>query len=562
MLAVSAVGADEGRRVIRAADFGAVGDGRQDDGPAIAAAMQALKASSRSVTLVFEAGKRYRVASMPGDAANAHVFQLGGARDIEIDGRGCTFVLRFPLRVISVGDSENIDLHDFVFSYDPLPFTQGHVHAVHPELGALDVKLLEGYDLPAFDDPDAAFNGAWHFCWTFNPSCHVFTNTIKEIDADHTANGVFRVFVQDGVRGALSHFDLGETRIVVPTLGVVDGFPQRNGTHSWISGSRNVSLRNITQYAAPDFSFCLWGNMGQIRVQNVDIRPPEGSGHWIASWRDGFHVKQNRGPVIIEDCYLEGLLDDCINVSQISLTVDEVGEDGRCHLRVINKEAFPPIEPGFTLEGWNRVSGKYCGKRTITKVEAGETPGYWSQWVTLDEPLDHLVPDGTTVRLWVNECANPGTLIRNNKLYGSMRFRSSGRVESNLIRDFLIVKPDGAEGPIAHDQVYRNNTLPATGIQTIFAVMREEGMTALPPHDDANPADRIVHGIVFEGNTIGRPICLFDAQDVRLVDNTFTGDGKFLLRNSGPVTVEGSPEHAVESIGAGNDVAFIDHQER
>ncbi len=541
-------------RVFEVSDHGAVGDGHTDDGPAIWRAVQAVRHYDGPAVLAFGKGRRYRVASLPVDAPTAHLFTLSDDHDIEIDGRGCTFVLRFPLHFISIAHSERVTFHDFTFTYDPLTFTQGHVAAVHPEMGALDVQLLDGFDLPAFDPAETDFNGAWHFCWTFNPACHVFTKTIKAIDEAHTARRVFRVFVQDGVVGALGRFKPGETRIVVPTLGVVDGVPQRSGTHSWISGSRDITLRDITQHAAPDFSFCLWGNLGRILVHNVDIRPPEGSGRWIASWRDGFHVKQNRGPIIIEDSYLEGLLDDCVNVSQISLTVEDVAADNRYRIRVVNRESFPTIEPGFTLEGWNRVSGKYCGKRTITKVEPGPAPGYWNTLVTVDRPLDHLVADGDTVRLWINECANPGTIIRNNQFHGSVRFRSAGRFENNLVESFMIIKPDGAEGPIAHDMVFRGNLLPASGIRTIFAVMRNEGVTALPPHDHAAPADRMVHDILFEGNTIGRPIYLFDARDVTFRDNTFTGDGGVVLRNSGPVHVEGSPARVVKELGGNNEV--------
>ena len=179
-------------RVLHVAAYGAVGDGTTDDGPAFGKAMAALVEMQDPAVLKLAAGKTYRIATLPGPpgenqsaSRRGFVFPFVGMTDKALAGNGSHLVLRFPLRLLNISNSERITVRGFSFSYDPLPFTQGYIQAVDPDARTLDVKVEPGFPLPTFDAPDVQDHSrAWHFCWTFQPSCHVWTKTIKAIEDD------------------------------------------------------------------------------------------------------------------------------------------------------------------------------------------------------------------------------------------------------------------------------------------------------------------------------------------------------------------------------------------
>jgi hypothetical protein len=522
--------------------------------------MAALREVPGPATLALGEAGTYRIATLPGapgdgpDLPRGYVFAFEGDADKAVEGNGSHLILRFPLRLLAVSGSERITVRGFSFTYDPLPFTQGHIVKVDREAGTLDVKAEPGFPLPVFDAAEVEDNSsAWQFCWTFDPSCHVWTRTIKAIDPAQTEERVFRVFVRDDVKGALPLLLNGSRRIVVPTLGVVDGVPQRSsGTHSAIYGSRDILLADLHQHVSPHFSFVINYNLGRIELRNVDIRPPEGSGHWLSSWRDGFHVKTNRGPIIVEECDMAWLRDDCINISAIALTIEEQIGPRTYQFRVRNRESFPEIRVGFTVEGWNMGSGKHCGAARVVEVRGGGGKGYWNTVLVLDRELSHVLADGESTSFWVHEWINSGSIIRRNRFDGSVRFRSPGLYEDNLVTSFMIVKPEDPECPITRDMVFRGNRLPECGIPTTFCVYRGEGPVALPPVTPESPPDRIVERIRFEDNVLGRPIYMFDATDVTVRGNTLLPslDGKktLVLRNTGTVATD-FPEALIERDG-------------
>ncbi len=548
-------------RVLDVSDFGAKGDGISDDGPAFVKAMRILTELEGSAVLRLVKGKTYRIATLPaaaGEEQNSrrgYVFPFDQADGKSIEGNDSHLVLRFPLRLMSIRNSKHITIRGFSFTFDPLPFTQGYIQAVDQNAHTIDVKVEPGFPLPQLDAPDVQDHSkAWAFCWTFKPACHVWTRTLKAIDPKHTAKGIFRVYTKDNV--PVESLMKGSRRIVVPTLGTVDGVPQgSSGVHSNITGSRDILLEDIHQHVSPHFSFAITYNTGKIELRNVDIRPPKDSGRWLASWRDGFHVKTNRGPIIVQECDMQWLRDDCINISAIALTIEKRIDAKTYQFRVKNREAFPSIQPGFTIEGWNNATGKDCGAARVVKVQSGTGKGYWNCILFLDDELRNVVANGESTSFWCHEWINAGSVIRNNCFDGTVRFRSPGTYENNRISGFMIVKPDVNECPLTRDMVFRGNYLPATHIPTTFCVYRNEGPVPLPPWDKTDPPDRLVQRIAFEKNILGRPIYMFDAANVIFRDNTLLpslkGKAALVLRNSNPVSTD-LPEDAIKRIGDGS----------
>lgn len=112
--------------LLQVADFGAVGDGVHDDGPAITAAFEAAEADGVPGTVVFEK-KTYRLGDNP---AAWHYFQMMGHEDLVIDGNGATLLCSDGNLGFHFNGGRNITVRGLTFDTITPAFTQGEVVAV------------------------------------------------------------------------------------------------------------------------------------------------------------------------------------------------------------------------------------------------------------------------------------------------------------------------------------------------------------------------------------------------------------------------------------------------
>ena len=102
----STVSTATGTKVFQVESYGAKGDGKTDDGPAIAAAINAAKQDSSSKKVVqFKANTTYRVISVPNtSASNRFVMNLANAENITVQGSNTKLLLKAPCRVANVNE--------------------------------------------------------------------------------------------------------------------------------------------------------------------------------------------------------------------------------------------------------------------------------------------------------------------------------------------------------------------------------------------------------------------------------------------------------------------------
>ncbi|MDT8391377.1 MAG: hypothetical protein RRC34_12810 [Lentisphaeria bacterium] len=311
-------------RTIHIKDFGSLGDGKTDDGPAFAEAMAIIAESKGNVRLLLEPNKTYRI--LPGvdagpDAkqsrpAQTHAIQLSEVENVIVDGQGSTLILTWPVKFIRINESKKVWIGNLTMTYDPFPCAQTRIVAKQPDLKAIDVQLEQGYSLPDFDPPgETANHGKWAFSWGIKPNCHFWTKHIKEIDPESSKKGVFRIFPQEKAERFIGGLKIGQ-RMLVPTL---RNGARTSGTHSSITGSQDVILYNVVTQAANQFSYLVAYNQGMVVIKKCGIRPITPTGATepsvFAGWRDGFHTKTNRGPIVFDGCHFDGLFDDDINIS-------------------------------------------------------------------------------------------------------------------------------------------------------------------------------------------------------------------------------------------------------
>ena len=130
----------------RVEDFGAIGDGIHDDGPALRAAAAALSNTVGPTTLSFGYGRTYRM----GKESQAHcsiVFQ--SAKNLTIEGNGSTIVNHPDNRTLVLYRCEDVALRNITLDMDPPPFTQGRIQSIDVGGSRAEVLIDPGYPLPA-----------------------------------------------------------------------------------------------------------------------------------------------------------------------------------------------------------------------------------------------------------------------------------------------------------------------------------------------------------------------------------------------------------------------------
>lgn len=127
----------------RVVDFGAKGDGKTDDGPAIRKAVSAAVAAAPGSKVVFEK-KRYRLAKANVD----YHISLKGVKGLTIDGNGAELINTPWNNLVKLEECEDVTVCGFVLDCDPLPFTQGTITEVDAKNGAFMLKIQAGYNNP------------------------------------------------------------------------------------------------------------------------------------------------------------------------------------------------------------------------------------------------------------------------------------------------------------------------------------------------------------------------------------------------------------------------------
>lgn len=550
---------------LNVASFGAVGNGSTDDGPAIRAAINAAAASGVPTRIAFDGTKTYRITSFTGDYA----MDFASKENIRLMGNGATLSILAPKRVASLYRSRNIRIEGFTVIFNPLPYFQADVVGYNPSAKTLDIKVLNGYPMPPVDAPGVADNSAtWSFGHSYghDPSSqHVWIRTIKEIDAANTANRTLRLTAQDQSAGAVTL--IGSDDASFGGVGMIIANPGYGQTGNYIvkiRESSHVLFKDLVIRQAPEFVFLAYGNDGPVRFANVDIKVPAGSQERFVSWRDGFHVKDNRYGPIWEDCDFDGwaMQDDLFNLTAVWMYVNLVNA-GTPRWITLN-------HPGTEGNPWRagdwvtaqQLNGTVKGSAKLLSCVVADSLIYCE--------LDRAIPGlAAGDRLIDDLASNRGSVIRRcatstgDAGNSSWRQRTPILVEDNDFEDvtLLIEAESGSEGPVPQDMVFRRNRMVA---QYWNAEIISLGY-------DIN--QRGLHGFVFQDNTFDEGYVRFkNSSDLGWYFNDTLpapGQSKSLYMNNAGVTTcigntvnGGTPANYLDQISydAGtvpaNDIVF------
>jgi hypothetical protein len=517
--------------VLQAEGFGVTGDGVTDDGPAIRRMVAVASKADGPVVLQFPPGKTFRVVT----GVDRYVFRFVGASHLTLDGGGGTFVLDPYLRFLSLTGSTNIAIRRLNVDFDPLPFVDGVVVAVDAVTRTLDVEVGEGADVvvgaPTREDGEQAFFAMlWHDGPYSTLSHHCWVDRMERTETVGRA----RVHPSESFE-AFGQVVPGEWKISLPVPGIAHRYGP--GPCFAVEDNDTVTLEDVNLWSAPWFGFSVSRNRGAVVFRRVNIEPRPGSGRLMSVWRDGFHVKGNRGSLLWEDCVLSGMNDDALNISTHSSVVQRVLAPTRVEVR----QKFPllpiPWEAGATLTAVDETAGRLLGTARVASVAVGLEPSPLQglraaplAMLTLESAIEGL-GEGTMV--WDAAQCNPDTTLRGCHISMSCRLQSPVRLERCQVEALLWFYCGHVEGGFPHHVTLEDCVLKrGRGNPVLAVVFAGEPAAGAASPDSARPP-RAIHDVTLRGNEIWGGFVMNGVERATLAGNRF-------LEPGAPVRLEGN----------------------
>jgi hypothetical protein len=448
-----AASADSLPLVLKAVDFGLVGDGVTDDGPAIASMLAASSGTTGPVTFVFPDDQQIYVGTSP----QRYIFPLSGYTCLTIDGGGSTFLLDSWLRFMKLEHSTDVRVHDLNIDFLPLPFVEGTI--IDVDQGGQRVYVTP------FDAPNPPLTGGptnedgeqsfFALIWTQGPYSLLSKNWM--VENIFTQRDGTIVIESDEPDASVAALQPGEATISIP----VPGIAHRLGPGALIEvfDNHHVAFERIEVWSAPWFVVRPFRNTGLVSFDIFHIRPKPGTNRICSSWRDGFHVKGNSGPLRWNNCHTEGMGDDPYNISTHTKRLVTVHEPTRIELRQAFPIQYMPFAAGYEVAAADRETGQVIGRAQVLAIETipNADPDFAPREIlTLDQELVGL---NTEHQIWQPAFANPDTVLTNCTILKSCRMQSNVIMENCVATTLLWFYSETIEGPGPESVIIRNSVL-------------------------------------------------------------------------------------------------------
>ena len=503
-------------------DFGAVGDNQHDNTQAFRDAIEKLRAVDGPKQLLIPKGI-YRLSAKPDTKHTEAHLLIADINDLHVKAEPGTELIMTSLFHDGVGirGCKNVTIENLTIDYDPLPYTQGTIIEADPASRSFVVQADPGY--PLVTDPHIQAPRTKNIAYLYRPGTTLkldefFDQYIEQIEA------------LDGRRFRLTSRNPVELDFVGNKVAMVG---RRRAQAVVFHQSADSTARNITIYSAPSLGFGLQ-RTDNITIDRCTITQRPGTDRLMSTVADGIHVKWgSKGPTI-ENCWLEGMGDDSVNV----------GGTYQAIIKQLDERTIIVENHGSLLGASDNVmfvdkqTGMVTPLSKCLEVKTIQWKGKLAKRLTFAQPLPEIditrenssAGKGQTdmVINYDQVAANP--VIRNN-FFGRHRVRGvlvrspGALIEGNRFEDLLgpairVGHHYGGriEGPNGSNTIIRNNTF--TNIRRSVVTVKDSG-----PSSKANPVKaRSIQNIVIQDNRFnlyGLPSAYGAGQpgNVMLIDN-------------------------------------------
>jgi hypothetical protein len=358
-------------------DYGARGDGKTDDGPALRKALSALIASGKPAKLIFEK-KTYRLDKRSDDGYNIN---LTGVKNIKIEGNGATLILHPDNSLLKIYQSKNIIVRDLNVDYNPLTWTQGKVLSVDKMKGTARVSISNG-----FPHPDPKLVKLKLLYARMDPKTRA---TVR----NHYKFPIYTPLTKITPEGKGQFLFTFANKKICGDMKVGEGFIYKlvKGMHlNTITESENVLYENMTVHATRNFGFAGGRNKGDLIFRKIQfIRKP---GRYVSTLGDGLHFKGNEKGPLIEDSYFEGVWDDKLHLALMVDAVTKIHSDKKFTIRSTQGgNESPELQVGDKMLFYNFGKGTYLGSSEIVRIDA-KHPKARYRTITVKDSVKGVIP--------------------------------------------------------------------------------------------------------------------------------------------------------------------------
>ncbi|MGE9291964.1 MAG: glycosyl hydrolase family 28-related protein [Puniceicoccales bacterium] len=561
--------------ILNVRDYGAVGDGQHDDTPAFNKALMELRKVEGGKTLFVPAGEYY-LEPMKGTPKNGGHINILNEEDLTLQGEEGTLLLFGSAyhHGIVVNGGTNIKLSSLSVDYRPLPFTQGVIDSVVPEKRQIVLRLDEGY--PRVDEPHMVKKGTKNVGYIFRPDTAL---KMPEFYDQY----IEKIEILDDGRVRLTSRNPVEEDFVGNKMAMV---ARRKADAVVFSGSRDCFAENITVYSSPALAYGI-RNCGLITLDGCNIIQPKGTNRLMTSNADGIHVKWGDQGPIVQNCWLQGMGDDSVNIGGTYELIEDMPDPRTLIIRVHGSfRSHNDIQLVWAK------SGHMESLPTCESVDYVSVDGKRFMKLSFAEDLPKSIESVKDVGrrdadLVINMDQVPKNPIIRNNFFGRHRMRgilmrSPGAIiENNRFED---LRGEGIrlghhfggrlEGPNGTGAIIRNNTF--VNIRASNIVLSDAGPTAKSESKARSIRDVVITNNRFSlygqkighdpGNLAGNVLYISTAQNVLIEDNVIdsphpnaVSNDLVILKNASDITirdliVEGELAPPSEWLVLGEDV--------
>jgi hypothetical protein len=392
----------DGMKVFTLKQFGAKADGKHNDLPALwKATAAAVKAGGGIIR--FEKNKAYRLKIERPETVKEkqYVFQLKANKNIKFAGNGATLILHpEKLAFISFEDCENLQVDHLTQTFDPQPYFQGKLLSLDPKKLIGEIQVPKRYDLPMVGKA----RQKTYFCRSLSRplneptpgyirSEHLYIDKTEAAPDDPYRIKIhFRSDMKARVTRGKKDGAVGNI-MVMPHL----NYGHYSGGHALIKRSGRVSLTRVWIQSMANMGVIPSHNWGPITFSKTDLKAPHPETERFVSWRDGFHVRDNRMGIMIEDGYYDGgmVYDDIFSPHSMLNKVEKVVSlpGGRMELSLYGLSPREMYQPGDWISAWDSQqveTGKGIARVvTVVKGSTAKAAGANHRFrVLLDRKVD------------------------------------------------------------------------------------------------------------------------------------------------------------------------------
>ncbi|WPJ96126.1 right-handed parallel beta-helix repeat-containing protein [Coraliomargarita algicola] len=467
-------------------------ESQREAGKAVIAAIKKAATSGESEIKIPKGD--YRFAETDGSNRPSFI-HFRGMTNFTIDFQGSTLWFENEATGIVTSRSDHLTIKNAVLDWDPLPFTQGIITAVYPESSSFDVRIDPGYErvAPGMSASNGKLGGLRGMLFDAN------TRFIKAGQTGFTLSLDWNKPNDDGTY-RLKYRGFYKIPITESNIEVGDAIAILKRMRRAIrieAGSHSV-MENITLYSSPFVAFAsnvTSGEHGPVFRDCKIVRRP-GTDRLIAGNADGFNISNSIEGPIVENCSIENIGDDFINVHGHLARV--IWQDSPTEVISTRINYRGTITEPVEVEFLKRNTLESLGKRMVTstlvkwtiekercladlsrRMRSGDTTAlaYGKTETLLKLQLDKPIQLEGDIIIACEKYSGANAIIRNNSMIGSLargiRMQSPGAlIENNRIAYTMgpALSLQGhagywGEGPYVHDVTVRNNTIVYGGLE-------------------------------------------------------------------------------------------------